>query len=695
MTTPERTPPVYRLDEFEVDLRAGELRRNGVRVPLQDLPLRLLGILADHAGQVVTREEIQQRLWPGETFVDFEDGLNTAIRKLRQALDEDARQPRLIETIRGYGYRLLVPVELIQPPGPRMAVAPDATDSPASDETAPVFPATPEVENRSTGSSSEAAPNRWIRWTLGTSTALLVSGMLFALWWFTPLPPPTVRDVIPITTSGRVDTCWPIVIDGGRLFYLERDGDHWNLLQTSMVGGEPQPVAVPFASNMMVFDVSPDRSQLLVGTFVQRDDLRTMYTMPVQGGPPVRLGAVVANGAKWSPKGGALAFTEGGEVWTSSVDGSNAKLIVSKMSHIEWLNWSPDGLRLRFTSGDPLTSATALWEVDADGRNLHQLLEGWTTPSSERRGAWSTDGRYFVFTSKHDGHLDVWMLREHSDSWRRSPAGPFRLTSGPLSAAGAMMSSDDKRVYFCGAHPSFVLSEFDPVRSGIAPILPQLGAAEAAFSRDAEWLAYVSAGRQLSRSRADGSDHRVLTTGQLLVSFPRVSPDGQTIAFAGQEEGKPSLVYLVSRDGGVLTPLVTEWQDVRDVDWSPDGRELIVSHSEDAAGAKAHVLARIDLQSRHASTIPGSNQLWGSRWSPAGNFIAATAASSKELNVFDIAAQRWRVVATGKDINISEWSADVAATFITRDILSPGEPPLSCASGRRTGRARRGFFVGP
>jgi len=99
-----------RFGTFEVDLATGELRRNGVKRKIQEQPFRVLAMLLDHPGEVVTREALRERLWPADTFVDFEHGLNTAIRKLRRALDEAAENPRYVETPARRGYRFIAPV---------------------------------------------------------------------------------------------------------------------------------------------------------------------------------------------------------------------------------------------------------------------------------------------------------------------------------------------------------------------------------------------------------------------------------------------------------------------------------------------------------------------------------------------------------------------------------------------------------
>src|SRR5262245_46136576 len=108
---------------FEVDLRAGELRKRGLRVRLQEQPFRVLAMLLEHAGQVVSREELQKKLWPAETFVDFDHGLNKAINKIREALGDSAESPRFVETVARRGYRFLadvraadaVPVRSLEP----------------------------------------------------------------------------------------------------------------------------------------------------------------------------------------------------------------------------------------------------------------------------------------------------------------------------------------------------------------------------------------------------------------------------------------------------------------------------------------------------------------------------------------------------------------------------------------------------
>jgi len=101
---------VFRFGIFELDVRSRELRKNGVRIKLQEQPAEVLFLLLEHAGEVVTREQIQKHLWSGNTFVDFDKAINSAVRKLREALGDTAENPRFVETLAKRGYRFVAPV---------------------------------------------------------------------------------------------------------------------------------------------------------------------------------------------------------------------------------------------------------------------------------------------------------------------------------------------------------------------------------------------------------------------------------------------------------------------------------------------------------------------------------------------------------------------------------------------------------
>jgi DNA-binding winged helix-turn-helix (wHTH) protein len=121
-----RAGQVLRFGVFEADLTAGELRKNGAKVRLQEQPFQMLAFLLDRPGQVITRQELREKLWSNDTFVDFDHSLNTAVNKLREALGDSASNPRFVETVAKRGYRFLAPVEPLNGTAPSTSAATSA-----------------------------------------------------------------------------------------------------------------------------------------------------------------------------------------------------------------------------------------------------------------------------------------------------------------------------------------------------------------------------------------------------------------------------------------------------------------------------------------------------------------------------------------------------------------------------------------
>jgi DNA-binding winged helix-turn-helix (wHTH) protein/tetratricopeptide (TPR) repeat protein len=163
MGSAQAPPVLVRFGVFEADLRAGELRRNGVKVRLQDLPFRALTLLLTRPGEVITREEFRQALWPSDIFVDFEQGISSAVMRLRDALRDSADNPIFIETIERRGYRWIGPIQGVEP-------VPEETrgnDSP---------------EKQVTAAESPSKPSRLRKMVF----VLPVLAMFFAVWIFRP-----------------------------------------------------------------------------------------------------------------------------------------------------------------------------------------------------------------------------------------------------------------------------------------------------------------------------------------------------------------------------------------------------------------------------------------------------------------------------------------------------------------------------
>lgn len=139
MPQPAPAPAILRFDLYALDLRAGELYKSGRKIKLQEQPFQILAMLLERPGEVVTREEMRERLWSGDTFVDFEHSLNTAIKKIRHALNDEAEKPRFIETLRRRGYRFTGTLtETVSSPAASTSPAPPS--QPTSAHTSPTTP---------------------------------------------------------------------------------------------------------------------------------------------------------------------------------------------------------------------------------------------------------------------------------------------------------------------------------------------------------------------------------------------------------------------------------------------------------------------------------------------------------------------------------------------------------------------------
>src|ERR1700675_4383993 len=291
---------------FEVDLAGSTLSRQGIRVKIQEQPFRILAMLLQRNGEIVKREQLCQALWPQGTHVNFEGSLNAALKKLRAALQDDAENPRFIETVPRQGYRFLAPVHQIRSSVNVTSAKPSVTAEGADAveihlSMQPEFSAERAAELQKERRKEQSA-RRWWDITLLTVAILFGSWLFFFIIY--PVPHPSVQRMVRITNAGDIDETGGIVSDGSRIFFRERFGERWQLMQTSVEGGNAEAVAAPFA-NTRLFSISPDHSVFLIGEFTRPDDEMSLWLWPVQGGAPRRLGEVTGRDTPWSPDGSA------------------------------------------------------------------------------------------------------------------------------------------------------------------------------------------------------------------------------------------------------------------------------------------------------------------------------------------------------------------------------------------------------
>lgn len=656
MKAPFQPNSSRRFGQFEFDPAEEKLLKRGLAVRLENQPFQILAALLEHPGEVVTREQLCSGLWPNGTYVDFDESLNTAVRKLRIALSDSPENPIFIETVPRRGYRFIAPVQVDA--SPTLESVPPAVEdrTPVRRERrrAPIILSSPPSK-----STSRAA---WL-----IALGLVLAGTCWLGYRRAFPPPPRVTQITRLTNSGHVDTWGGIASDGPRLFFLERDGDHWNNRQISAAGGESAPFALPF-KNAKTFAVSPDQSELLIVPFMSRDSNRPLWSMPLVGGSPHRIGDVVVDGAAYSPDGTKIAFTNPTGVYVANRDGSDLHHLADFLA---WaIDWSPNGRTLRFSSNAP-SPGPHLWQVSSSGRDLHRFLPAW----SAFDGHWTSDGSYYIFTAYKNDRQALWAVRESSFPPWKQPV-PTQLTFPPVAYSVPLPSRDGRSIYAYGeVSGELDIVLFDPLTHRFKPVLPGFPVEEVDFSPDRQWMLY-SKRNQLWRSRPNGADRQQLAAGPSILNAhgARWSPDSKRVLFANTEDGRRGTIYLVSADGGpTQQPLPPDpsrlWPD-----WSPDGKMMVFSVEEMSGetSPSPQGLYAFDFAERRSAMIPGSEGLSRARWSPDGRFLAAPSEDTSVMKLLDLKTHSWTEVAHGNLISFPVWSPDSVLYF--QDILAPGEP---------------------
>ena len=669
--------PGFRFGEFCLEIAERRLVRSGVEVPLPPKVFDTLVLLVENPGHLIEKDEFMRRLWP-DTFVG-EDALARNISILCKNLGESGDSQEMIETVPTRGYRFVAAVrQMGLPERPDQQVEPRATPQ-VPPQRAP-DDEMPRVGRESSDKLIEGtgAP-RSMRRTAFVILAVAAGALagLVTFWLLSPVPTPRVVRMRQITHSGRVDAGLPLASDGSRIYFLERYGDHWNLMQTSVAGGEPQAVTAPFR-NILVLDVSPDRTNLLIGSFSRRFEHMPLWIWPVQGGAPKRVGEITAYYAIWCPDGRGIVYNEDDGIYQVDANGTNAHRLVATGGVPGDLHWSPDGRHLRFPLTTNQVEGGVLWEVNSDGTNLHRLLPGWEKPRSWSDGGWTADGRYFVFDSTQSGGHDIWAMREGKSLFRRQTAQPARLTAGPIEFGEVLPGNDGHTVFVIGADWKNELVRYDLKSHQFQPFLPTLHAIYMSYSEDGVWLAYVHAENGiLARMKSDGTQPLDLTPPGRLTGGPRWSPDGKRILFSGLTEKGQSKMFLVSAEGGTPRELFSDNASQFDASWSADGK-LIAFYSSmgsSASGQFSRSIQVLNLVTNQVSTLPGSQGMRAPTWSPDGHFIATVTDDDHELMLLDRRTQKWAKLGEGTLFSGGPfaWSRDSKYVYC-QDLLAPNEP---------------------
>jgi DNA-binding winged helix-turn-helix (wHTH) protein/Tol biopolymer transport system component len=396
---------VYRFGTFQLNLATGELRKNGIKQKIQDQPLDVLVKLLEHKGEIVTREELQHTLWPADTFVSFETGLNTAIKRLREVLGDSIETPTFIGTIPKRGYRFLAAVNTVEVASP--------------------------VPNNDNANEKRPRTTRNRLVLLGGIITLIFSVIGFA--WYKlrrgPSDLPAQLTERQLTANPPEDPVEAAAIspDGKHLAYLDQTG----LFVRSVDSGETRPIALPAdfpSSQIQQIRWFPEGDKLIITRTSSISEGTSIWTAAVLGeAAPKRLHRQASSPAI-SPDGRSMVFLSGApyepkEMWVSGLDGEQPRKLAAaeEGQRFEGPVWSPDSQwiaywRLKSKGAD--FAGTSIEIRPATGGPYKTVVSESNLPPSslldceEACLAWSPDWN-LIFTASKASNIS-------SEEWKNS-----------------------------------------------------------------------------------------------------------------------------------------------------------------------------------------------------------------------------------------------------------------------------------
>ena len=505
-----------------------------------------------------------------------------------------------------------------------------------------------------------APPTMQRRWLL--SSFVLVIAAVLLIYYLRPHGTvPRVSNYTELTHDGEVKTL--VGTDGSRLYLGLGPWSFSGIAQMSVSGGDPVPMHLP-PQHMFPLGLSPDGNELLAVAYTGPSTRfpGRLWRIPVLGGAPQPIGTIMATDASWSADGSKLVYCNQGDLFLAQSDGTASQKLASLRGWISGPQFSPDGRRVRFTVLDFINNESrSLWEITAQGKQLHPLLPGWRKPSTDADGKWTPDGKYFVFQAQGQ----IWALPDQAGLFGRTNGKPIQLTSSPLTLASPLPAKDGKQLFVVGQNKHGILSRYERSVGQFVPFFSGLSAEMTSFSRDGQWIAYVSYPEGiLWRSRLDGSERLRLTDSPLYAVNPRWSPDGKQILFRVEQPGEPVRIYIVSSNRGTPEQLLPGDSVPRyDPSWSPDGNRILF---DETLPNGSRTLKMLNLHTHRVEPVPGSDGYTGSNWSPDGRHIVAMTRDALKLVLFDVETGKWSDLLAGIPVTYHNWSHDGQYVYFVR-----------------------------
>jgi Tol biopolymer transport system component/DNA-binding winged helix-turn-helix (wHTH) protein len=553
-------PCLKKFGVFEADLRSGELRKAGLRIKLQEQPFKLLVLLLEHPGQVVTREELRNRIWPEESFGDFDHAVNVAVGKLRMALNDSSAVPRFVETLPKRGYRFIASVS-------GAAISPESPSLQASRD----LKAAHELSGR--------------RVWLAGGASLSVLLLLFGLWLFLrkpfaePLPP---MEIVPLVGFEGEASHPAFSPDGHQIAFAMHAQSDSGIYISSVNGGKPfQLTSGPHVGYPRW---SPDGQEI---AFLResRDDL-AIYVLPVFGGIERRLYSGPATqfslAFDWSPDGKALAISQSdpdkihARIAVVRLDGSGIRPLTTPSRQDIDISpaFSPDGSTVAFVRSNAGGMVSEVYVVSIGSGEAKRLTDDRRVILGNL--AWTPDSKEIVFSSTRGGAPNL---------WRISASG-----GAPKAVSGSSVNA------------------INPVISRKGNLL----AYEQTLFQSNIWRVTLANGK----SRQGAPVPIVMSKG--LNGRPRFSSDGKKIVFESSRSGY-SEIWICESEGSNCSSLTSLRGVAGAAQWSPDDRYVAFEFHPNAY-SEVYIAEVAGAPPRMVTTFPGADN-GGPNWSRDGKSI--------------------------------------------------------------------------
>jgi len=676
-------PNLVRFGTFEVDLTAGELRKNGVKLKLTGQPFQVLAILLERPGQVVTREELQKKLWP-DTFVDVDRGLNATINRIREVLSDSAESPRFVETLPRRGYRFIAPVgggEETKTVGSAQVISSKKGDAETRRE----------LRLRS----------RIVRYSVVAVTMLLLVAASYFI--YRKLQSPTnsqQRALTRLTFDEGLQTGATWSPDGRFIAYSFNRGGKSDIWVRQVTGGDPVRITTRPGNNWQP-DWSPDGKYI---AYRSEEGNGGVYIVPALGGSGLeRKIASFGYRPRWSPDSSQILFRASltwfvsDETYLVKVDGGEPHALSADFGFKRNLpamsaSWHPDGKRISIWTWEP--SGPSFWTVPATGglavqseiapevaRHLSEAsVDSGVEPTLDLESSWAPSGRAIYFERAFRGARNLWKMT--IDPKTQAATAIERVTTGPGLDTELAVSADGKKLAYTveNRHVRAWLFPFDASRGRLTgagrPVTPPgIESWRENMSRDGKRLAFCSvrAGKWevWEKSLPDGEEVPILADNYKR-NMPKWSPDGERMTYLryekaaiGQGESRLMVWSRQTHKEEPITAPSTLTQIVHE--WSADGKQLLASlENSDTHRAEIWLMpiANAGPQSGPSArkiAFHPTYSLWDSHFSPDGRWIILVATANTEANIYVIPASGgpWSLISKGQPwADKPRWSPD-------------------------------------